>query len=198
MNYAPSKLRIFFLFRVSGLPYLFLCCELCQEFNHIFQSIALLQTVKHTVDLVCVIQGPWAQCKLCHLSRSEHWQGFGLRKGINTKSGSRNCKNHRKDISVWEKGILQPQVPLTLEKLAFRACRSCRVAKPEKPPRFARSQSSLSLSNETQPGSAKKPETKTLAGYNHCMPSGHHQIELGHLPLPDESFLERNGLMKWV
>lgn len=92
--------------------------------------------------------------------------------------------------------MLPPQVPLTLEKLAFRACRSCRVAKPEKPPRFARSHSSLSPSNETQPGSAKKPERKTLAGCNHCMPSGHHQIELGHLPLPDESFLERNGLMK--
>lgn len=45
--------------------YLSICCQLCQEFIHIFQSIVLLKFFKQTVDLVCVNQGPCAQCQLC-------------------------------------------------------------------------------------------------------------------------------------
>lgn len=58
---------------VSRVAYLSLHCQLRQVFIHIFQSIALLKSLKHTVDLFCVIRGPWTQCELCHLSRSEHW-----------------------------------------------------------------------------------------------------------------------------
>lgn len=66
----------------SRVAYLSISRQLCQEFIHIFQSIALLKSLKHTVDLVCVIGGPQTQGQLCHLSRSEHWQRFILRKEI--------------------------------------------------------------------------------------------------------------------
>lgn len=70
------------------------------------------------------------------------------------------------------------------------------MAKPEKLPRFSFSHSLLLLVNDTQPGSAEKPEAKTLAEYNHQMLATIYQMESERLPLPDESFLERNGLMK--
>lgn len=96
------------------------------------------------------------------------------------------------------KRILQQQSPRTAEKLELRACKSSSVAKPAKMPRFACSHSLISLLNETQPGSAKKTETKPLAGFYLHMLSTLYQIEPERLPLPDDSFLERNGLMKCV
>lgn len=151
---------------MSRVAYLSICCQLCQEFIHIFQSIALLKSLKHTVNLVCVIRGTWAQCQLCHLSRSEHWQRVGLREGINMKLKSSNCKTVG-ETCQFERRILQLQSPLTLEKLGLRACKSCRVANSEKLPKFSSSHSLLPLINETQPGSAKKTETKTVTGYYH-------------------------------
>lgn len=94
--------------------------------------------------------------------------------------------------------ILRLQLLLTMEKLELRAFKSCRVAKPEKPPRFASSHSLLPLIDETQPGSVTKIETKTLAGHCYHMLSRICQIQPKRLFLPDESFLERNGLMKCV
>lgn len=47
--------RIFFLPLASRVAYLFILYELCEEFGHIVHSIALLKSLKHTVDLVCVI-----------------------------------------------------------------------------------------------------------------------------------------------
>ena len=78
----------------------------------------------------------------------------------------------------------------------MRSFKSDRVAKPEKPPRFACSHSVLPLLDETQPGSAKKTEAKVTGGMLHLSGLGLYRIEPDCLPLPDEPFLERNGLMK--
>lgn len=111
------------------------------------------------------------------------------------KSNSSICKTIGQTFQFGRR-TLQLQSSLTLEKLGLRACKSCRVAKAEKLPRFACSHSVLALITETQPGSAKKTETKTWARYYHHILSRFDQIEPERLPLPDESFLERNGLMK--
>lgn len=111
------------------------------------------------------------------------------------KSKNSNCKTTGKTFQFGAR-ILQLQPPLTLEKLGLRACNSCRVAIPEKPPRFACSHSLLSAAVETQPGSAKKTQTKTLGGCYPHMLARAHQMEREDRPLPDESFLERNGVMK--
>lgn len=57
---SPLELlpRIVLLPPGSRVAYLSICCQLCQEVIYIFQSIALLKSLKHAVDLVCVIQGP--------------------------------------------------------------------------------------------------------------------------------------------
>lgn len=111
------------------------------------------------------------------------------------KLKSSNCKTIG-ETCQFERKILQLQSPLTLEKLGLMACKSCRVANLEKLPKFSSSHSLLPLINETQPGSAKKTETKTVTGYYHHMLLNLYQIEPECQPLPDESFLERNGLMK--
>ena len=190
-----KKSRIVLLSPVSVVAYLSVCCQLRQEFIHIFQSIALLKSLQHHVDLVCVIGGRQAQCQLCQLSRSERWQGIGLQKAIDRKWN--NCKAIGQTFQCGRRKV-QLQSARTLEKLELRACKSCRVAKPEKLPRFACSHSKLLPLNETQPGSAKKTETKPLAGFYHHTLSRLDQNQCGGLLLPDESFLERNGLMKWV
>jgi len=53
-----QKPRIVPLPPVLRVANLSTCCQLCEEFIHVFQSIALLESLKHTVDLVCVIRGP--------------------------------------------------------------------------------------------------------------------------------------------
>lgn len=190
-----KKARIVLLSPVSIVAYLSICCQLCQEVIYIFQSIALLKSLQHNVDLVCVIGGCQAQCQLCQLSRSERWQRISLQKAIDRKSN--NCKTIGQTFQCGRRKV-QSQSARTLEKLELRACKSCKVAKPEKLPRFACSHSMLPPLNETQPGSAKKTETKPLAGFYHHMLSRLDQNQAEGLLLPDESFFERNGLMKWV
>ena len=92
MLLLSEKPRIVFLSLVPRVAYLVFRCELCEEFSHVVHSIALLKSLKHTVDLVCVIGCSWGQRQLCHLSRSEDRQGFGLWKEINIQSNGSNCE----------------------------------------------------------------------------------------------------------
>lgn len=114
---------------------------------------------------------------------------------INMKSNRGNCNTIGK-IFPFGRRPLQLQPPLTLEKLGLRACNSGTVAKAEKSPKFACSHSLLSVIDDTQPGSAKKTETKTLRGYYNPTLSRLYQTKSVDCLLPDESFLDRNGLAK--
>lgn len=146
------------LLLLSSEAHLSICCQLCEEFLYIFHSIPFLKSLKHTVDLVGVVWGLWAQSQLGQLCRIEHWQSVNLKKGRNIRWNCSNCANPGRTFVSYDKIIPQLKSQLTLEKLGYRACKSCSEANSEKLPRFARSHSSLFLLSDAQPGSG---ETET-------------------------------------
>lgn len=176
-----------------------ICCQLCQEFLHIFNSITILKLVKDKVDLVRVIECPRSQYQLCHLSRSEDWQGFGLKRRTSTRyQKAAIAKNCRKDASVREVKHTTTSLSTHTGEVGIEAFQICQCCESRENTKVCPHPLCTTIAGWHTARICKEDRNKDTGGMLHLFWLRIYYIESECLPLPDESFLERNGLMKWV